>query len=287
MSPKDPEARRQYNRAYRRRRRADVDRKEKELAYERELYQKRKADPEFAAKRRERNLQYKADHRVELAAKERDRLRKNFEIDPAGTREKQRATSAKSRAIHGHTEADRRHSRKNYQKSKNDPGHKAKNVANASAWAKAHPKRAYANSRASLTKRIAADVSVKIGLRLGERLRSALRKNRGVARAVENLGCSLDFFRGHLEAQFQPGMTWGNWSRSGWHIDHILPLASFDLTDPVQVAIACHYSNLQPLWAGENISKGAQRNWRPGKFAPERWAPCYAAALAIEGPAVA
>jgi hypothetical protein len=60
----------------------------------------------------------------------------------------------------------------------------------------------------------------------------------------------------HLESKFQYGMNWDNWSFEGWHIDHIVPLASFDLTDRKQLLLACHYTNLQPLWAIDNFSKG-------------------------------
>ena len=51
-------------------------------------------------------------------------------------------------------------------------------------------------------------------------------------------------------------MTWENWSRAGWHIDHIKPLASFNLQNLDQLTEACHYTNLQPLWAEENLVKG-------------------------------
>jgi hypothetical protein len=50
-------------------------------------------------------------------------------------------------------------------------------------------------------------------------------------------------------------MTWNNHSQFGWHIDHIKPLDSFDLTDPEQQLVACHWSNLQPLWWRDNLSK--------------------------------
>jgi hypothetical protein len=53
-------------------------------------------------------------------------------------------------------------------------------------------------------------------------------------------------------------MTWENWTTNGWHIDHIRPLASFDLTDRQQFLVACHYTNLQPLWATENRKKQAR-----------------------------
>jgi hypothetical protein len=50
-------------------------------------------------------------------------------------------------------------------------------------------------------------------------------------------------------------MTWENWSVNGWHIDHIKPLSSFDLTDTEQLKEACSYNNLQPLWAKDNLKK--------------------------------
>jgi hypothetical protein len=72
------------------------------------------------------------------------------------------------------------------------------------------------------------------------------------------IGCSVPDLRQHLEVQFVDGMTWDNYGRIGWHIDHIRPCASFDLTDPAQQRQCFHYSNLQPLWAADNIRKGAK-----------------------------
>lgn len=70
------------------------------------------------------------------------------------------------------------------------------------------------------------------------------------------LGCSLDRLRRHLENQFRSGMAWKNYGPV-WHVDHIRPCASFDLTDPEQQKQCFHYSNLQPLFAGENLRKGS------------------------------
>ena len=51
-------------------------------------------------------------------------------------------------------------------------------------------------------------------------------------------------------------MTWENYGRNGWEIDHIKPLSKCDLTDPEQFKEVCNYTNLQPLWAEDNLSKG-------------------------------
>lgn len=53
-------------------------------------------------------------------------------------------------------------------------------------------------------------------------------------------------------------MSWDNYGRGGWHIDHIRPLLSFDLSDTEQAKQAFHYSNLQPMWQADNIRKGAK-----------------------------
>jgi len=72
------------------------------------------------------------------------------------------------------------------------------------------------------------------------------------------LGCTIPELRKHLENQFAPGMSWDNWARGGWHIDHIIPCASFDLSDPKQQRKCFNYKNLQPLWALDNLKKGAR-----------------------------
>jgi hypothetical protein len=53
-------------------------------------------------------------------------------------------------------------------------------------------------------------------------------------------------------------MTWDNYGQFGWHIDHIKPLSVFDLTDREQFLEACRYTNLQPMWWKENLSKGSK-----------------------------
>ena len=75
-------------------------------------------------------------------------------------------------------------------------------------------------------------------------------------RTTELLGCSFEEVWNHLESKFQPGMTKEN--HGLWHVDHIRPCASFDLTDPEQQKICFHYTNLEPMWAIDNLKKGAK-----------------------------
>jgi len=70
---------------------------------------------------------------------------------------------------------------------------------------------------------------------------------------IKLIGCDVKELKSHLEKQFTDGMNWENYGK--WHIDHIIPCASFDLTDPQQQKKYFHYSNLQPLWAVDNIRK--------------------------------
>lgn len=99
------------------------------------------------------------------------------------------------------------------------------------------------------------NIEVKVKARLRTRLHGAIRNNYKSGSAVVDLGCSVEFFKKYLESQFVEGMTWDNWSRTGWHIDHIIPLCRFDLTKRDELLIACHYTNHQPLWAKDNMSK--------------------------------
>lgn len=91
---------------------------------------------------------------------------------------------------------------------------------------------------------------------LRRRLSHALKGNFKSGSAVRDLGCSVESLKQHLEAQFRDGMSWENYGFNGWHIDHIKPLSSFDLANREEFLKACHYTNLQPLWKEENISKG-------------------------------
>jgi len=74
------------------------------------------------------------------------------------------------------------------------------------------------------------------------------------------LSCTATELKQHLESKFQSDMNWNNYGIKGWHIDHILPLSNFDLSNPEQLAKACHYTNLQPLWWIDNLKKSNHIN---------------------------
>ena len=101
-----------------------------------------------------------------------------------------------------------------------------------------------------------SNIGAKLSHNLRVRLRDSLKNNYKCGSAIKNLGCSIQELKAHLESKFLPGMSWDNWKFNGWHIDHIKPLSSFNLSDKEQLAEACHYTNLQPLWAKDNLIKG-------------------------------
>jgi hypothetical protein len=128
----------------------------------------------------------------------------------------------------------------------------AKGQANAKAYHSSEEFRAKNNARC--IERRASDPVFLLKCRLRTRISNVLKRKSKKGSAIKDLGCTGEHLKQYIESKFLEGMTWEN--RNLWHIDHIKPLASFDLEDPEQFKQACHYTNLQPLWAKDNISKG-------------------------------
>lgn len=87
------------------------------------------------------------------------------------------------------------------------------------------------------------------------RIHASIRRAGGTT-YIQCLGTTAEGLLKHIESQFKTGMSWDTYGRDGWHIDHITPLSLFNLLDPEQCKVAFHYTNLQPLWWYENLSKG-------------------------------
>jgi hypothetical protein len=100
------------------------------------------------------------------------------------------------------------------------------------------------------------DAGHKVRINLSRRIIDYI--NKSGSSVLDFIGCSIDDLKIHLEKQFVDGMSWENYGRYGWHVDHIRPCCSFDLTDPEQQRECFHYTNLQPLWAKDNLSKGGR-----------------------------
>jgi hypothetical protein len=92
--------------------------------------------------------------------------------------------------------------------------------------------------------------------RLRIRIRRALHGKCKSKSTIELLGCDVDFFKLHLQNQFQENMSWDNYGE--WHIDHIIPCCSFDLSIPEEQFKCFNYVNLRPLWGIENLLKSKE-----------------------------
>lgn len=131
---------------------------------------------------------------------------------------------------------------------------KDKQRARARAWKAANPERHKEHGRKRLQ-----SVEGRLSNRVRSRINAVLRGGAGRSRTVASLGYSVDELRAHLERQFLRGMTWGNMGE--WHIDHIVPLASFTITGPddPEFMRAWALTNLRPLWREDNWRKHAKR----------------------------
>lgn len=123
-----------------------------------------------------------------------------------------------------------------------------------------NPEKAKLDSKLYHYHRMATDPLYKLKARYRKRVWEAYRSNGYTKRSktFDLLGCSHDVFVKHIASQFTEGMTWENYGQ--WHVDHIIPFAS--AKNEEDVARLCHYLNLQPLWASDNLQKGAKLDYR-------------------------
>lgn len=100
---------------------------------------------------------------------------------------------------------------------------------------------------------------VKLSNSLRVRLKGALRRRswKKTSTLQQYLGCTIQEFKEYIELLFKPGMTWDNHTINGWHIDHIIPLSSAQTEE--EIYKLNHFSNLQPMWAIDNIRKSNKR----------------------------
>lgn len=139
------------------------------------------------------------------------------------------------RAING-----KEYDKKQWQQRKNDPAYKEYYNAYRREYDKLQRK---------------TNPHYKIKVNFMRRLREVIHADSRALHTAELLGCSVEDFKSHLESQFDEKMSWENYSNTGWHIDHIVPCAYFDLTRKSHQRRCFHWSNMQPMWSVENITK--------------------------------
>jgi hypothetical protein len=127
-------------------------------------------------------------------------------------------------------------------------------------YIKANPDKIRVHKSKYRKKRLKQSIQFRIQQRLRKRVHSAIKnlKQNKLYSITKAIGCNSEELKKYLESKFLSGMTWDNHGLYGWHIDHVKPLSSFDLTNEKEFFQACHYTNLQPLWAKDNLQKGSK-----------------------------
>lgn len=129
-------------------------------------------------------------------------------------------------------------------------------------WRNKNQDKCRADARKYVNWKVRNDLQYRLKMRLRTRLWDAIKNGQKGGSAIHDLGCTIPELKSYLERQFKEGMNWENYGRKNgvktWEIDHKVPLAFYDLTNREQLREACHYTNLQPLWATENQSKAAK-----------------------------
>ena len=121
-------------------------------------------------------------------------------------------------------------------------------------YRKNHRKKLLIQHENARKRRLQRDINARITYNLRARLRKALHRDQKTDTTINLLGCDIEFLKSYLANKFTVGMSFKNYGK--WHIDHIKPCCSFDLSKPSEQRKCFHYTNLQPLWAVDNLCKG-------------------------------
>jgi hypothetical protein len=211
----------------------------------------------MSTNRKEYQKEYRIKNRKEINEKRREWRKKHKEE----INEKRRGNRSEESKIYydNHKEEI-----KAYGKSEKGKGRRRKYYNNNAEEAKLYAKEYRQNNpeKVRIAKRNWArkarkeNIQYKMKLTLRNRINKALSRISKTSSTFELLGCDIVTFMKYIESKFSEGMNWSNHGIHGWHIDHIKPCVSFDLTKPEEQEKCFHYTNLQPLWAEDNLSKG-------------------------------
>lgn len=204
---------------------------------------------------RDQNKKYRQEHSQERAEKCREWRANNQEHVKSHAKQYRQKEHVK--------EAKRRYSEKMRRKAGILPVQKLpeseikrRNVKRARNYKLRNWKKVTENQRRWASKRLKNDPGFRIRKCLATRIYHAVKGNSKSANTIKLLGCSIEEFLTYLERKFEKSMTFRNYG--DWHVDHIIPCALFDLTKPEEQKACFHFENLQPMWAKDNLSKGAK-----------------------------
>ena len=125
------------------------------------------------------------------------------------------------------------------------------NVVSITAYKKVHATKYRVTRNAKEKLRRDTDILYRLNINLRNRIRKFFVGVNKSKSTLALIGCSVEQAKSHLEVQFKPGMSWENYGK--WHVDHKYPLSLAKSKEELEKL--CHYSNLQPLWGGDNIRK--------------------------------
>lgn len=206
---------------------------------------------EYVLNNKEEKKKYHQEYRIKNQDKIKSNCRKYYENNKEVLKEKSK--EYKENHIEYYKEYSRNNAKK-YSKTRNKDVLKQWNLNNKDKINQQRRSRHHLRS-----------INSKLADLLRDRIRCAIKSQNceKYLSSAELLSCSINFYKEYLESKFTKGMTWENYGLYGWHIDHIRPCASFDLSDEEQQKQCFHYTNTQPLWATTEIaiSYGESKNY--------------------------
>lgn len=201
---------------------------------------------------KERNSKYKNEHREEINARNRLRYAENNDEE----RRKRREYRENNREKINKWKREYRNKFPEKHRELDKKWHTSeKGISCIKKYKKENHEKIKKATREYHKKRRSSDTKYKLITNLRTRINQAIKNNYKSGKTTELIGCNIEELKKHIEQQFKQGMSWDNWSPDGWHIDHIMPCSSFDLTKEAEQKKCFHWSNLQPLWAEENYKK--------------------------------
>lgn len=109
-------------------------------------------------------------------------------------------------------------------------------------------------------KRKVYDIDFRLRRSLRSRMYYAVKNGKKCDKTMELIGCNINTLKNHLESKFTKGMSWSNYGKKGWEIDHIIPCSLYNLANKLDQKECFNYLNLQPLWMLDNILKSNKTN---------------------------